>query len=161
MKNFSNFRERKTTPNKNLPKIPNQKLNFQRERAISFNKTYEKSLNLIWAFDYESPLRDFAEEIREKHQERFKKNELLEKSRIYQIRKNNFDLFSNRFEDYYLKKDRKFMNSYHNKYIRDHINEIIDQKEHFRYISQEKEKFYKEEDENYEKVSLMKSFSRK
>lgn len=107
--------------------------------------SYQSNLSNIYQF--ESLLREYASEVRDNHKEIFtQKNR--GKSEFFRMRKINFDLFPNKFEDYYLKRDRTYLNNYHNKYIRDHINEILDHQGCFKYIAQEKIKVFKE-DLNY------------
>ena len=104
MKKLSNLSEKNEKNELKLPKI-SQKMGFPREKARSFHDFSGKKP--------ENPINGFAEEIREKSPEN-----RLGKSKISQIRKRNFEGFSMRFEDFYLKRERKFLNNYNNKFIR-------------------------------------------
>ena len=122
----------------NSSKIHDKSQKTMRNSLSNSNNIYKNQE----IFDYPSPLRDFASEILENHQEIFDKNP--NKSIYFAFRNRNFKIYEPKYEDFYLKRERKYLNKYNNKYIRDHINEILDHKGYLPYISKSKLIVYKE-----------------
>lgn len=141
-----------------LPILP-KKLIKTRKKPNSFHhqsknasfKCFNENNKNSDLYDYESPLREFAIEVREKHKENFTRVLSSNSSYLREIRKKNNSLakFQKNFEDFYLKRDKIFFNNYRNHFIREHINEIIDQKGYLQYITKKKTRSYIEKSDYF------------